>query len=540
MNASSAAIETLESRVMLTMNAGYKIPVLVYHDIVTTAGVNQDSVDVTVANFKSQMQWLYNEDYQSISLTHLRNWLADPDGYDMPIESHLKPFVMIFDDGNRTDLRARQVLQENNIPFTGVIATTTFGRIATNSDALPATSTSSGWSALEYDGGETPPPQSQLSWNEMISLSNSGWDIASHAVKHVRLGAGGAEATTRYQNTPTQINTQVRDSQNHIDNNGLPRPIAFVHPHHDATYRSIAIADTYYDLVFGAASRIGDGINNDEPVHAASNLRAGTLYRQEVRGSTTQTQFEDEVEDMTNTAISLMNHNYPEIYKARTGLIVIDGSDFAETISVGGTTLATTVSYTRSGGTLSLNGNASTPAYSDGPIETTGVDIRVAGGNDTFTLNLSVVSYLDGGLGDDALTGNSLADSIFGTDGNDVLSGLGGPDSIDGGAGIDQLFGGDQSDTILGGTQNDSIRGGSGNDSISGQGGNDSIWGEGGSDILGGDAGDDWISGGLQNDNLTGGSGFDTYVTNDDGGVIDIVAYDPTQDTWTQKDPGEA
>ena len=309
-----------------------------------------------------------------------------------------------------------------------------------------------------------------------------------------------------------------------------------MHPHHDATYRSLAIAKTYYPLVFGAASVIGDGVDHHEPAHSGSNILAGTLYRVGVGQPSSLSEFQTEVADMVGTAITPLNFDYREVYKARDGTLVIDGTDQAEQIAVNADG---SVTYVRNGATINVTGHQNSPAYTDGIPATVAVNVRTAGGNDTVTVNLGVGAVLDGGLGDDTLTGSSVADQIFGFDGNDSLSGLGGGDVLDGGAGADTLLGGDQSDTMLGGTRNDSIFGGSGNDSASGQGGNDSIYGEGGSDTLGGDAGNDRIDGGLQNDTLIGGSGIDTYFAAGDSAAVDSVAFDNVEDIWGSRDNNE-
>lgn len=64
-------------------------------------------------------------------------------------------------------------------------------------------------------------------------------------------------------------------------------------------------------------------------------------------------------------------------------------------------------------------------------------------------------------------------DRINGGNGNDTLSGLGGNDTINGGAGSDTIEGGAGNDTITGDAGSDTIRGGAGNDTISDNGGSE-------------------------------------------------------------------
>ena len=56
---------------------------------------------------------------------------------------------------------------------------------------------------------------------------------------------------------------------------------------------------------------------------------------------------------------------------------------------------------------------------------------------------------MDGGLGDDTLTGNDGDDSLSGADGSDALYGLAGADTLDGGSGNDTLQGGLGADTYV-------------------------------------------------------------------------------------------
>ncbi|ESW59590.1 MAG: type I secretion protein, partial [Rhodobacter sp. CACIA14H1] len=112
--------------------------------------------------------------------------------------------------------------------------------------------------------------------------------------------------------------------------------------------------------------------------------------------------------------------------------------------------------------------------------------------NDTFTGSdaITVAVSLDGGAGNDALTGTGGADTLLGGAGNDTLNGGAGADSLDGGADNDLLTGGAGSDTLQGGTGADTLTGGAGNDQLSGGDGDD-ILTVGGADSAFGGAGDD-------------------------------------------------
>lgn len=117
------------------------------------------------------------------------------------------------------------------------------------------------------------------------------------------------------------------------------------------------------------------------------------------------------------------------------------------------------------------------------------VEVSGGAGNDTITLNgiaLTGGSYLDGGAGDDTVTGGA---------GNDVIVGRNGNDRLTGGAGNDAIYGNDGNDTVWGGAGNDSIFGGWGNDVLAGDAGNDYVRGEGNSDQIYGNDGSDTLYG---------------------------------------------
>ena len=77
------------------------------------------------------------------------------------------------------------------------------------------------------------------------------------------------------------------------------------------------------------------------------------------------------------------------------------------------------------------------------------------------------MATINGGTGNDSLTGLAESDSITGNAGNDTLLGLGGSDLIFGGEGNDSLFGGIGNDLLEGGAGNDNIDGGDGIDTLS-------------------------------------------------------------------------
>jgi Ca2+-binding RTX toxin-like protein len=115
-----------------------------------------------------------------------------------------------------------------------------------------------------------------------------------------------------------------------------------------------------------------------------------------------------------------------------------------------------------------------------------------------------------------------------GNDGHDTFQNLTAvPCDLDGGAGNDSLSGGSGHNWIQGAAGNDSLQGGSsgdwlyggwGNDLLYGSGGNDGLYGQEDVDVLHGQDGNDWLDGGFDlgyygyRDQLFGEQGADTFV----------------------------
>ncbi len=209
-----------------------------------------------------------------------------------------------------------------------------------------------------------------------------------------------------------------------------------------------------------------------------------------------------------------------------------------------------------------------------------GINTIAGGGGDNNTLDFSGtellnIAAIDGGWGNDIITGSSGNDTIIGGAGNDTLEGGSGDDTfavegtnqgydlVSGGEGFDTIQGGEGDDTIGlrgfsvddgveridGGGGINTIAGGWGdnntldfsgtelvgiaaidgrwgNDIITGSSGNDTIIGGAGNDTLGGGAGDDTIKGGINNDIVSGGQGSDVYKFAELDGVDVIYNYD--------------
>ena len=111
-------------------------------------------------------------------------------------------------------------------------------------------------------------------------------------------------------------------------------------------------------------------------------------------------------------------------------------------------------------------------------------------------------------LGTFPVNGISLI-TVDGLAGNDLVSigpYIGIPAVLNGGPGNDHLSGGAGDDILHGGPGNDKLEGGNGNDVLTGEAGNDHLIGGAGLDMLIGGAGNDHLVGGPDDDILIGGT----------------------------------
>jgi hypothetical protein len=129
--------------------------------------------------------------------------------------------------------------------------------------------------------------------------------------------------------------------------------------------------------------------------------------------------------------------------------------------------------------------NANNPmTFSESAV--TEIQVRTRGGHDIVvtTPNVNKVMTIDGGSGNDLLTGGSARNVISGGTGNDVLYGDGGDDVLLGGDGNDDLFGGSGNDVLVGGNGCDVLDGGIGRDVLIGSQDEDRLAGGSDEDVL--------------------------------------------------------
>ncbi|HEX3367094.1 NF038122 family metalloprotease [Phenylobacterium sp.] len=191
------------------------------------------------------------------------------------------------------------------------------------------------------------------------------------------------------------------------------------------------------------------------------------------------------------------------------------------------------IGWTPAGGTGPTGGSAgaatSAAAGQVMSASATATQVQGGAGNDTIT-GAPVADYLRGGDGNDSVQGGSAFDDINGNKGDDTIDGgSGGGDWLVGGQGDDLIVSHHGDDVLYGNLGNDTLRGGDGAEIIRGGQGDDSITGGAGNDFISGDRG---------NDTESGGAGADTFHFSQDAGVDRVLDFNYAEGDRVQLDPG--
>jgi Ca2+-binding RTX toxin-like protein len=163
------------------------------------------------------------------------------------------------------------------------------------------------------------------------------------------------------------------------------------------------------------------------------------------------------LDDLSSTSVKKVNVNLGANSSA------VGGDSQSDTVTVNGTDGADFVQITGSGSSYSVAGLSTlvTVANSEGNVDD--LVVNLLDGNDTSDASALPAGVtrltIDGGAGDDVVTGSQGADTLFGGDGSDLVSG---------GRGDDTALLGDGNDTFV-------WNPGDGNDRVDGQAGFDTL-----------------------------------------------------------------
>jgi Ca2+-binding RTX toxin-like protein len=164
------------------------------------------------------------------------------------------------------------------------------------------------------------------------------------------------------------------------------------------------------------------------------------------------------------------------------------------------------------GNVLTVSGGSSTVVLHLDPGQSLAGFVFQVGSDGAGGTDLMLAKAVNGGNGNDLLTGTSGNDIINGGNGNDTINSGEGNDIISGGNGNDTVTAGNGNNVIDGGNGNDTITAGNGNNTITGGNGNETITVGNGNNTIAGGNGNDNVTVGTGNNMVSGGSGNDTFV----------------------------
>jgi len=182
-----------------------KIPILLYHSIDNSGS----SISITPKEFKTHMEYLKYNGYQTISLLQFVEWLY------VDSNSPTKKAVITFDDGFKNNhTEAFPVLRKHGFTATIFLATDYINGISS------------------WDKDKSIPEVPMLSWDEIREMSDNGIDFGSHSCSHrylTRISKGELEA-------------ELLNSKSIIEAR-LKKPVRFLcHPYGDTNHRTQRIA----------------------------------------------------------------------------------------------------------------------------------------------------------------------------------------------------------------------------------------------------------------------------------------------------------
>ena len=144
------------------------VPVFAYHRITT----NKDIHSMPPDTFEAQMKYLHDNGYKSISLNEFVN------KREMGSDAFNKNFVITFDDGYCDNNRVAMPIMKK-YGYTGTVF------IAIKYMAWPG----------------------YVTWQDVVSLKENGWEIGSHTYNHVALAKA----------TPEELDAELKNSKEFLN-----------------------------------------------------------------------------------------------------------------------------------------------------------------------------------------------------------------------------------------------------------------------------------------------------------------------------------
>ena len=268
---------------------GISIPVLAYHQI--REPEEADTV-VNLSNFADQMAWLNSSGYTTITYDNFTNWTKGLEKLPK------KPIILVFDDGwSSVYYNATPIM--NNYSFMGV-AGIIISKVGTGN---------------------------YMTWTEINTLKNSGWQIASHSMNHTSL---------LVQSLSSRL-SDFNDTRYAIYGNISYLPNMWIYPYNANNDTTDSECMLFYTICSGHGTDntiLGAYLfKNANLTHEDGNPIG--LRRTLIENKTTMKEFIDVVDYHQNI---VLDHNFNEF----TGNITYDQSGFGNNGAITGAKYNTT------------------------------------------------------------------------------------------------------------------------------------------------------------------------------------------------------
>ena len=251
---------------LLGSNNGKGIPILLYHIVSNSPSLNctNNLYAVCEENFTEQIQYLYNNNFTSITYEDYFNYIQGT--FSLP----KKPIIITFDDiHNSTCNFAEDTLD-------------TYGFVAVQNIITNSVGTSD-----------------RCSWSDLDRQLSKGWEMGSHSIN----------GTNMLQLSPTVIQQVMNESKNAIESNLSTTVIQFQYPQNQRNLTSDNICAGIYNICSGNATNYPTA----KYAYINSNLThegTDTMFRINVENLTTISAFINNLNYMDSKLVQLeLNEN---------------------------------------------------------------------------------------------------------------------------------------------------------------------------------------------------------------------------------------
>ncbi|TFH41088.1 MAG: hypothetical protein E4G94_08530 [ANME-2 cluster archaeon] len=216
------------------------IPVILYHQVVKN-GTADAKENISIDIFQQQIAYLYDNNFTTITAENINQWQKG--NFTMPN----RPVILYFDDGwDTVYTNAMPTLDQYG--YIGVVAA-----ITDYTDKV---------SNGEWSG--------YMTWPQLQTLQNKGWEIASHSINHYVM----------LTLSETEFRRNLNETSNSIKANLGRKPTSFVFPYHNTNATYTAICGEYYDLcwTYGSSDQFPYYTDYSDNGHVYQSLKRITIF----------------------------------------------------------------------------------------------------------------------------------------------------------------------------------------------------------------------------------------------------------------------